>query len=363
VPQHLDSNAPGGAPIRVGLIGFGVAGSVFHAPLIASTSGLQLAKVVTASPERAEQARGRYPEVTVVASAEALWEQAGSLDLVVVAAPNDTHVPLAHAALAAGLPVVVDKPLCATVEEGHRLIEDARRRRLLLTVFQNRRWDGDFLTLQQLLAEGALGQVWRFESRFERWRPVPKPGWRQRGGSGEAGGLLYDLGSHLIDQALVLFGPVRQVYAELERRYPGAQVDDDSFVALTHCSGLRSHLWMSALAAQLGPRLRVLGSTGGYTKYGLDPQEDALRAGGRPDQPSWGVEPAERWGMLGSGDDLRPLPTLAGAYPRFYEGVVAALRGAASPPVAAADSLAVLEVIEAARRSAASGQTVTLGAA
>ncbi len=336
------------------MIGFGLAGAVFHAPLIAATPGMRLAAVVTRSPERAEQARREHPGVEVVETAERLWER-GGLDLVVVATPNRTHVPLAMAALAAGVAAVVDKPLAATAAEGRRLIAEAERRGLLLTVFQNRRWDGDFLTVRRLLADGALGQVFRFESRFERWRPVPKPGWRQLAAPEDAGGVLYDLGSHLIDQALVLFGPVRHVHAELDHRFaarPAAGegvVDDDSFVALLHASGVRSHLWMSAAAAQPGPRFRVLGGAAGYTKHGLDPQEEALRRGARPGSPGWGEEPPERWGLLGASDDLRPVPTERGAYERFYAGVAAALRKGMPPPVDPADAVAGLEVIEAAR--------------
>ncbi len=344
--------------LRVGLIGFGLAGAAFHAPLIAVTPGLRLAAVVTSNPERAAKARREHPRVDVVATADWLWQR-GGLDLVVVATPNRTHAPLARAALEAGLAVVVDKPFAVTAADGRALVDEARRRGLILTVFQNRRWDGDFLTLQRLLAEGAFGEVFRFESRFERWRPTPKPGWRQLGAPEEGGGVLYDLGSHLIDQALVRFGPVRQVYAELDRRFGGA-VDDDTFVALTHASGVRSHLWMSNAAAQPGPRLRVLGSRAAYSKHGLDVQEEALREGRRPGTPGWGEEPEERWGWFGAGDDLRRVPTEPGAYQRFYEGIVAALRDGAPPPVDPAEAVAGLEAIEAARRSGAERRVIPL---
>lgn len=335
--------------LQVGLIGYGLAGSTFHAPLIAATPGLRLAAVVTGQDERAAQATREYPGVTVVPAADLLWEKADSLDLVVVAAPNRSHVPLSRAALRNGLPVVVDKPLAATAAAARDLIDEATRRNLMLSVFQNRRWDGDFLTLRRLLGDGALGNVLRFESRFERWRPVPKSGWRELGAPEEAGGLLYDLGSHLIDQALHLFGPVGYVYAEVIRRRNGVQVDDDTFVALTHDSGVRSHLWMSSVAARPAPRFRVLGSRAAYTKHGLDVQEAALRAGARPGSAAWGSEPPEHWGELGAGDEASRIPTEPGAWPRFYAGVVRALREGAPPPVDARDSIAVLEVIEAAQ--------------
>jgi predicted dehydrogenase len=345
------------AEIRVGLIGYGLAGAAFHAPLIATTPGMRLAMIVTSNPERVRQARADHPSAKVVESAGQLWERAGELDLVVVASPNRTHVPLAREALSAGLPVVIDKPLAATADEGRALVEEARRAGLLLTVFHNRRWDGDFLTLRRLVAEGALGDVHRFESRFERWRPAPKPGWREQGDPAEAGGILYDLGSHLIDQALVLFGPATHVYAEVDRRRPGVQVDDDAFVALTHASGVRSHLWMSAVAGDHALRMRVLGSRGAYVKHGMDVQEEALRTGVQP-AAGWGEEREEAWGRLVTGDASEPVRTDPGAYPAFYARVATALRDGGHPPVDPMDAVAGLEIIQAARRSAEEGAVV-----
>lgn len=346
--------------MRVALIGFGLAGAVFHAPLINATRGLRLSAVVTADPERSRQVEQQHPGVHLFDNAERLWERDEEFDLVVVASPNRTHVPLALAALRAGLHVVVDKPMAATAEGARSLSEEARARGLLLTPFHNRRWDGDFLTVRGLLERGQLGRVLRFESRFERWRPRQKPGWRQSGAAGDAGGLLYDLGSHLIDQALVLFGPARAVYAELDPFYEGAEADNDSFVALTHEGGVRSHLWMSTAAAQPGPRFRVLGSEAAYAKFGLDVQEEALKSGGRPGVEGWGEEEESRWGLFGAGEDLRPVRTEPGSYQRFYEGVVAAIREGAPPPVPPADAIAALEVIEAARLSHAEGGAVKL---
>ncbi|GAA2234284.1 Gfo/Idh/MocA family protein [Streptomyces nogalater] len=353
-------------PLRVGLIGYGLAGSVFHAPLIAATEGLALDTVVTSNPERQEQARAEFPQVRIAATAEELFDRADGLDLIVVASPNKTHVPLAGAALKAGLPVVVDKPAAGTAAEARELAALAEERGLLLSVFQNRRWDNDFLTLRKLLADGALGDAWRFESRFERWRPRPKGGWRESGDPAEIGGLLYDLGSHVVDQALVLFGPATEVYAETDIRRPGAETDDDTFIALTHAGGVRSHLYVSATAAQLGPRFRVLGSRAGYVKYGLDPQEAALREGGRPGTGAgWGVEDESLWGRIGSGESPltgagTPVPTLPGDYPAYYAAVADALRGAGPNPVTALEAAAALDVLEAARRSARDKVTVTL---
>ncbi|OAH13391.1 Gfo/Idh/MocA family oxidoreductase [Streptomyces jeddahensis] len=356
----------GTSPLRVGLIGYGLAGSVFHAPLIAATDGLVLDTVVTSNPDRQKQAAAAFPEVRLAAAADELWARSGELDLIVIASPNKTHVPLATAALEAGLPVVVDKPVAGTAAEARELATLAEDRGLLLSVFQNRRWDNDFRTVQKLLTEGELGDVWRFESRFERWRPHPKGGWRESGDPEEIGGLLYDLGSHVVDQALVLFGPAVQVYAEADVRRPGAETDDDTFIAVTHVSGVRSHLYVSATAAQLGPRFRVLGSSAGYVKYGLDPQEAALREGKRPaTETEWGAEPQSLWGRLGSGESPvtgggNPVPTLNGDYPAYYAAVAAALRGEGPNPVTAHEAAAALDVLEAARRSARDGVAVSL---
>jgi scyllo-inositol 2-dehydrogenase (NADP+) len=353
-----------GTALRTGLIGYGLAGSVFHAPLIAATEGLALDTVVTANPERQEQARAEHAGVRVAASADELFERAGDLDLVVIASPNNTHVPLATTALKAGLSVVVDKPVAGTAGEARDLAALADKSGLLLSVFQNRRWDNDFLTVRRLIDDGELGDVWRFESRYERWRPRLKGGWRESGDPAQVGGLLYDLGSHVVDQALVLFGPATRVYAESDNRRPGAETDDDTFVALTHASGVRSHLYVSATAAQLGPRFRVLGSRAGYVKYGLDPQEQALRAGERPG-PEWGREPESAWGRLGSGESPSTgggtlVPTLPGDYPAYYAAVAKALRGDGPNPVTALEAAAALDVIEAARRSARDGVAVPL---
>ncbi|MFE9108167.1 Gfo/Idh/MocA family oxidoreductase [Streptomyces collinus] len=353
-----------GTPLRVGLVGYGLAGSVFHAPLIAATEGLALDTVVTSNPERQQQARAGFPDVRLAATPEELFARAAELDLIVVASPNKTHVPLATTALKAGLPVVVDKPVAGTAAEARELAALAEERELLLSVFQNRRWDNDFLTLRKLLNEGELGDVWRFESRFERWRPKPKGGWRESGDPAEIGGLLYDLGSHVVDQALVLFGPAASVHAETDIRRPGAETDDDTFIAITHTSGVRSHLYVSATTAQLGPRFRVLGSSAGYVKYGLDPQEAALRDGLRPG-PGWGTEDESLWGRVGSGESPvtgggRAEPTLPGDYPAYYAAVAKALLEGAPNPVTAREAAAALDVLEAARRSAREKVTVTL---
>ncbi len=348
-------------PARVAILGYGLAGSVFHAPLVAATAGLELAAVVTTSSARAEQARGEYPGVLVLGSAEEVWQRADSFDLVVIATPNRSHAPLTKAAIDAGLAIVVDKPFATSVAEATVVRNAAAVAGVPLTVFQNRRWDADFLTLRRLLGEGVLGTVSRFESRFERWRPVPKTGWRESGSAEDAGGLLFDLGAHLIDQALVLFGPVARVYAEVDRRRHGVETDDDVHLVMTHQNGVRSDLWASAVASDLGARFRVLGDRAAYVKHGLDIQEDALRAGRRPDRdPAWGVEAVSRWGTLGVPGDASPVATEPGAYQHFYSDVAMALRDGSSMPVDPCDSIEGLRIIEAAQRSQRDGVVVDL---
>ncbi len=336
-------------PLRVGLVGFGFGGAIFHAPLIAALPAFDLTAIVTSDPERRAQAERTYPTAAILRTADDLWKRAADLDVAVIASPNRAHVPQAMAALNAGLAVVVDKPLAATADDARGLIAEAARRGLLLTVFHNRRWDGDFLTVRKLIADGALGDVWRFESRFERWRPTPRQTWREHGDPADAGGLLFDLGTHLIDQALALFGPAHRVHGELKRRRPGVVVDDDAFVALEHENGVVSHLWMSSAAAQLGPRFRVLGSRAAFVKYGMDVQEDALRGGARPDHAEWGEDVRQRWGLLGVGNDVQAVRTERGAYEEFYVRLAAALTSNAPLPVDPDDAARVLTIVDSIR--------------
>jgi len=332
--------------------------------------GLTLASVVTSNPERAEQVRSTYPHAQILASADELFGAADTHDLAVVAAPNREHVPLALAAVEAGLHVVVDKPLAANVADAQRLADVAEARGAAASVFHNRRWDGDFLTLRRLVAEGALGELTRFESRLDRWRPEIDPGkWREAGRPEDAGGVLFDLGPHLIDQALELLGPARSVYAEVQRLRAGAEVDDDVFLALEHSSGARSHLWATMLAAQPGLRLRALGSRGAYVKRGVDVQEAALRAGGRPGDPGFGEDPRGSWGLLGTEESAQPVETAVGRYVEFYEQMERAMRARSepgadpvgqAPPVPLEAGIATLRVIEAAQASAAQRVVVPL---
>ena len=310
-------------PIRVGLLGHGLAGRVFHAPLIEMTPGLELVGIATSNPGQVEQ----------------LLEE---IDLCVIATPNRTHAELARAALGAGLHVVIDKPVARSAEEATTIADAADGAGRLAIPFHNRRWDADFRTLLQLVADGELGEIWRLESRFERWVPEVGSGWRERAGPDEAGGVLLDLGPHLIDQALQLLGPVEQVRSEIRVRRAGAATADDAFLALHHRGGAISHLWMSSVAADPGPRFRVLGSRAAYVKRAPDPQEDALKGG------DWSGEDPDV-GELVAGAARRAVPTVAGAWPEFYAGVVAAIRGEGPVPVEFGDAIAGLEILDAAQ--------------
>ncbi len=297
---------------RVALIGFGLAGSVFHAPLIEAAPACGWRR---SSPRTRSARAGRaqqYPGAEVLGNADELWERASDHELIVVATPNSSHVPLAASAIELGLAVVVDKPLATSAEAARAVVTDAERRGVPLTVFQNRRWDSDQLTLRRLLAEGALGRVHRYESRFERWRPqLREDAWRETTAPAEGGGVLLDLGSHLVDQALTLFGPAAEVYGEVESIRGGAS-DDDAFIAITHAAAFTATSGRPRSRAARGPRLRVLGSEAAFVVEGLDGQEDALAAGRRPGEGgAVGRGATGALGRLVRGDSAEPVPVRA----------------------------------------------------
>ena len=348
-------------PLRVGLVGYGLGGATFHAPLITETEGLELTAIATSDPERVKKATARYPNATIVARPDAFWTMTPPLDLVVVSTPHATHAPIATAALSHGCHVVVDKPFAITSAEARDLAAEAKKHGRLAIPFQNRRWDNEILTLQKLMREGTLGDIHRYESRYERWRPVPKARWTEPGAGDRGEGVLGDLTVHLVDQALMLFGAARSVYAEFEHRHPQVHVIDDVFVAIRHKSGVLSHLFTSPNVGILGPRMTVLGSKGAYVKHGIDPQEEALLAGGIPGSAGWGEEPESSWGKLGAGDDVHAERTEPGNYLKFYEGVEKAIRTGAEPPVTTEQGIAMMDVLDAARLSAKDGRVVELG--
>jgi predicted dehydrogenase len=344
--------------LRVALAGYGLAGRWFHAPLVAATPGLSLTAVVTANAERQEQVRQEHPAAVVLPDTRQLWTD-DPPELLVVATPNSSHAELARGAIERGCPVVVDKPLAVTSDEALTLARAAEQAGVLLTVFQNRRWDSDHLTLRRLVGTGDLGQVLRYESRFERWRPdLDSSSWRATAPE-QGGGQLLDLGSHLVDQAVQLFGPVTHIYAEVAA-LRDENADDDAFLALRHAAGPISHLRASALTAAPGPRLRVLGTRAGFVIEDLDSQESALRAGRRPDESGWGVEPESSWGKLIAGAEQQTVESERGDWPRFYALLAEALRDGGPPPVDPWDAVETLRILDLARQSAASRSVLAL---
>lgn len=341
-------------PLRVALIGYGFAGRTFHAPLIRSTAGLSLGVVVSRD---ASKVVPDMPGVPVLATPEAAFAQA-DVDLVVLATPNASHAPLAIAALEAGKHVVVDKPFTVTLAEAKSVVMCAAKRDRLVSVFQNRRWDGDFLALRALVAEGVLGEVVHFESRFDRYRPEVRSRWREQVGPGS--GLWLDLGPHLVDQALQLFGSPRGVLASLASQRAGAVTDDWAHVLLDY-GRLRVILNATLLAAGGSPRMIVNGTKGSWVKYGLDVQESQLLEGLRPGDPRWGADPIA--GRLYVGGNPTPVdrPVPRGDYGQYYARVRDAIRGTGANPVPPSDAIAVMTVLEATLTSAREDRVVLLG--
>lgn len=331
--------------LRVGIVGYGLAGRTFHGQLIRSEPGMQVAAVVTGNPQRRAQAAADHPGVAVHDSLDEMLDT-GGLDLVVIASPNDQHAAGALVCVEAHVPVVVDKPLAIDAAQAREVVERAAQVGVPMSVFQNRRWDSDALTLRRLLVDGELGDVFRFESRFERWRPTLTLG-KLSEQFGPGGGILLDLGSHLVDQAMHLFGPVVEVHGEAAARRGGA--DDDVFCSLEHEFGVRSHLSATALAGAPGPRMRVLGMRGAYVVEPLDGQEAMLRAGRGPEDPAYGVEPPERWGRLHRGDEVQPVRSERGRWDVFYASVASALTEGTPMPVDPWDAVRVLDVLDRVR--------------
>ncbi len=342
--------------IRVGLIGFGLGGRVFHAPLISSVEGLELAAVLERTTNKAAE---RYPGIATYRTLEELLADA-SLTLIVVSTPNGTHFELARRALQAGKNVIVDKPMTVTSVEIAELMALAREKNLLLAPFHNRRWDGDFLTVEKLLREQAVGRLVAFESRMDRWRPTMPTDRVWKNDPAAGGGLLLDLGTHLADQALKLFGKPEAVSAEATRERAGAQANDAFTVRLRY-AGFEATLGANSLSLPAAPRFHLRGTQGNYWKYGVDPQEAALAKITRIGDPfsaqgAWGREPYAAWGTLHVGIDSgtvsRPVEAVAGDYRRFYAGIRDALLGKAPAPVSAIDAWRGSRILEWAAQSA-----------
>jgi predicted dehydrogenase len=343
-------------PVRFGLVGYGFGGRWFHAPLLAAAAECDLLGVLTTSAERRALVSSEHPGAQLFGSLEELV--AAGAEAVAISTPADTHSALTDQALRLGLAVVCDKPFALDAAAARASVALAAERGLVLVPYQNRRWDSDFLTVRELAADGVLGTLTTFESRFERMEPDPGP-------PAAGGGTLLDFGSHLVDQALVLLGPVVRVHAEWRVRETG--LDDDVFLALVHADGTRSHLWGSWSQGAPGPRFRVTGTTGSYVVGDggrIDGQEDALLAGHTPATlgDRWGAEPEEHWGRVHRGDAGTVVPTVPGAWHTFYPAVAAAVRGRGPVPVDPQDAVATATVLDAARLSATEGRAVDLPA-
>jgi predicted dehydrogenase len=336
-------------PINVGIIGFGFAGRTFHAPVIRAVDGLRLVAILQRSGSDAANA---YPDVRIARSVQELLSS-DSIQLVVIATPNTTHFDLARQCLEAGCHVVIDKPFAPTYAHAAELVSLAEKHGRLLSVYQNRRWDGDFKTLRNLVDSDVLGRIVIYESHFDRYRLQLRPGaWRERAEAGS--GVWFDLGPHLIDQALVLFGTPEAVSADVRVERDGAMVDDAFDVTLLY-PRLRVLLRGTMLASKPGPRFLLHGTKGSYVKYGLDPQENALKRGETPGGAGWGKEPPEAWGNLSQveGDKLteRVVPTETGDYRGYYENIRDAILGKAPLAVTPQAALSVMRVIELAVQS------------
>ena len=292
------------SPVRWALAGYGSGGRIFHAPLLAAASEIQLVAVMTGDADRRAQVEADHPGAATVPDLASLPEL--GVEAVTITTPPATHTSLAHQALDLGLDVVVDKPFALTAEAAAALVDHARRSGRVLTVYQNRRWDSDFLTIRKLIDDGTLGTVHRFTSRIDRFRPV-QPGWTTDPENG--GGTLLDLGPHLVDQALHLFGPVARLHAQVRAVRPGSAADDEIELHLEHTSGVYSTVAAGMATAAEGPRFQVNGSLGGFLINGFDVQEAQLKAGGSPLTlgPRWGVEDPSAYGTLTTADDSRPI--------------------------------------------------------
>jgi predicted dehydrogenase len=340
-------------PLRIGLAGYGFGGRYFHAPLLASAPDCEFLGVITTSAQRRSDFGEQFPGRATFDSLEQL--AAAGAEAVAISTPASTHVELAQQALQLGLAVVCDKPFALDAASARQTVLLSEQLGRPLTAFQNRRWDSDFRTVDKALADGLLGTPVRFESRFERFAPDPGP-------PVSGGGTLLDFGSHLVDQALVLFGSARSVYAEMHAATDAAALDDDVFLAITHGSGVHSHLWGSWRQSAPGPRFRVTGTDASFLIVpAMDGQEDLLVAGHSPaSYAGWGVEPERRWGQIFRAGQAEPLPSERGAWDSFYPAFAAAVRGTRAVPVDPWDAVATAEVLDAARQSAEAGQVIMI---
>lgn len=344
--------------IPVAVVGWGGSARNIHAPLIAGCSGLTITDVVARSASAAADAEGRLPNATLHRDIGAAL--ASDAELFVIATPDPLHVDMATAALQSRRHVVVEKPLATTIRDASGLARLARERGVILSTFQNRRWDGDFLTVRHLLDTRALGRIARVESTITRFTGRIEPTWREQPRAGHLDGKLVDIGTHLVDQALIALGPVTSVYAEVDVTRPDSLIGDDVFLALTHANGIRSHHRLSTATAARHPRFVVTGATASYVKWGSDSQDSALRAGKSPHAPAFGAEDRAMWGEIVDADGVRTVETQRGRWLTFYEMMVEAIRSVGPNPVPPSDSIAALRVLEAASQSHRLGEVISL---
>ncbi|TBL79896.1 oxidoreductase [Paenibacillus thalictri] len=341
--------------IKVGLIGYGLSGSVFHAPIIRSLKGFELVKVVSSDPDKVHK---DLAHVEVVANEEQLLNDAG-IELVVIAAPNLQHYDLAKRSLEAGKHTIVEKPFVIESAEGEELIRLAKQKNKIISVYHNRRWDNDFLTIRSLIEHGKLGDIYTYEAHYDRYRPEVRDRWREQ--SLQGSGVLYDLGSHLIDQALCLFGFPEFVTADVLSQRHEASIDDYFHIVLGY-GRMRVILHSGSIVKNPGPHFQIHGSKGSFVKYGLDSQEDALKSGLKPGAPLWGMDREEWYGELtfGEGDTAvkTKVETIPGSYEAYYTGMYEAIRNRQPAPVTAEEALHVIRVIEAAMKSSKEHNTV-----
>jgi scyllo-inositol 2-dehydrogenase (NADP+) len=343
--------------INVGLIGFGLAGRAFHSQVISRTPGMHLAAILQRTGDEAAKA---YPDAKIVRSFDELLALP-DVRLIVIATPNDTHAPFARAALASGHDVVVDKPFTTSYAEAVELANLAEKTGRFLTVYQNRRYDGDFQAIRDLVAAGTLGRIVRFESNYDRFRPNFKPNaWREKAAAGA--GILFDIGPHVIDAAMVLFGKPEAVTADVRIERTGGLADDAFDIMLHYPDSMRAVLSSNILAAWQRPRFLLFGTKGAFVKHTVDPQESNLRFGNIPEKGPWGAEPEENWGLLtlsdGTNTTQRRVPSGSGDYRDFYANVRDVLEGKAKPFVSLPYAVDVMRALELCRASSDQRRTL-----
>lgn len=345
--------------VKTAFAGFGPGGSVYNSPILASVPGFTVTKILTSSTSNAALAQKDYPKAEIVRNFSEILEDP-EIDLVILVLPNHLHFSFAKQALEAGKHVLVEKPFTSNVKEATNLIDLAHQKNLILSVHHNRRWDSDFQTVKKLVESGILGKVVEYEAHFDRFRNEVKPGWKEKK-ENPGSGILYDLGSHLIDQALTLFGLPKEVFADIRMQRDGAKVPD-AFELLLFYPNLKVTLKAGQLVKEKGPTVQVFGTKGSFVKYGADVQEEAMKQGKKPSEtPDWGIEPKELWGKLNTVDEERLVESEPGNYPFLYQNLFNAITENEPLAVTSQQARDVIKIIEAAQKSQDERCVVTFG--